>query len=44
MVGTGDSCELRESPASYKGISGQDNEAIRLQNEYFLGKFCLNTI
>ena len=37
MVGTGDNFELRESPASYKGISGYENAAIRLQNEYFWG-------
>jgi len=35
MVETGDNFELRESPAPYKGISGYENEAIRLQNEYF---------
>ena len=35
MVGTGDNCESRESPAPYKGISGHENEVIRLQNEYF---------
>ena len=35
MVGTGDTFELRESPAPYKGISGYENEAIRLQNEYY---------
>jgi hypothetical protein len=35
MFGTGDTFELRESPAPYKGISGYENEAIRLQNEYY---------
>jgi hypothetical protein len=35
MIGTGDNFELRESPAPYKGISGYENEAIRLQNEYY---------
>ena len=35
MVGTGDNFELRESPAPYKGISGYENAAIRLQSEYF---------
>ena len=44
MFGTGDNFELRESPAPYKGITGHENEAIRLQNEDFLGKFLLITI
>lgn len=44
MVGTGDNFELRESPAPYNGISGYENAAIRLQNEYFGGKFRLITI
>ncbi len=35
LVGTGESCELRESPVPYKGISGPENEAIRLQKEYY---------
>jgi len=35
LVGTGDNFELRESPAPYKGISGPENEAVRLQNEYY---------
>jgi putative transposase len=35
LVGTGECCELKESPAPYKGISGHENEAIRLQNEYY---------
>jgi hypothetical protein len=35
MVGTDDNFELRESPAPYKCISRSENEAIRLQNEYF---------
>ena len=35
VVETGDNFELRESPAPYKGISGYENAAIRLQNEYF---------
>ena len=35
MFGTGDNFELRESPAPYKGISGYENAAIRLQGEYF---------
>ena len=32
---TADGHELRESPAPYKGISGPENEALRLQNEYY---------
>lgn len=44
MVGTGDNFELRGSPAPYKGISGYENAAMRLQNEYLGGKFCLITI
>ena len=35
LVGTGESCELRESPALYKDISGSENVAVRLQNEYY---------
>jgi len=35
MFGTGDTFELRESPAPYNGISGYENEAIKLQNEYY---------
>jgi hypothetical protein len=35
LVGTGECCELREPSAPYKGISGHEIEAIRLQNEYF---------
>ena len=35
LVGTGECCELRESPAPYKGISEPEIEAIRHQNEYF---------
>jgi hypothetical protein len=35
VVETGDNFELRESPAPYKDISGHENEAIRLQNEYY---------
>ena len=26
---------LREPPAPYNGISGPENEALRLQNEYY---------
>jgi hypothetical protein len=37
LVGTGESIQLRESPAPYKGISGYENAAIGLQNEYFWG-------
>ena len=33
MFGMGDNFELRESPVPYKGISGHENAAIRLQNE-----------
>ena len=35
LVGTGESCELREPPAPYKGISGYEKAALRLQNEYY---------
>jgi hypothetical protein len=35
LVGTGESCELRESPAPYNGISGPENESVRRQNEYY---------
>jgi hypothetical protein len=35
LVGTGESYELREPPAPYNGISGPENEALRLQNEYY---------
>jgi hypothetical protein len=38
MFGTGDNFELRDSPAPYKGISGYENEAIKLQNVYYLEK------
>ena len=37
MVGTGESCELREPPAPYKGISGYENAAKRLKNKYSRG-------
>jgi len=30
---TGECCELRESPAPYKGISGYENADVRLQTE-----------
>jgi len=35
MVERGESFGLRESPAPYKGISGYENAALRLQNEYY---------
>ena len=35
MFGTGDNFELREPPAPYNGISGQEIEALRLQGEYY---------
>jgi hypothetical protein len=35
LVGTGESCESRESAALYDCISGHVNEALRLKNEYF---------
>ena len=35
LVGKSECCELREPPAPYKGISRPENEALRLQNEYY---------
>jgi hypothetical protein len=35
LVGTGESCEPRESPTPYKGISGYENKAVRGQHIYF---------
>jgi hypothetical protein len=35
VIGCGGSYELKESPAPYKGDLAPENEALRLQNEYF---------
>jgi hypothetical protein len=35
LVGTGDNLELKEQPVPYKGISGQEIEALRLQSGYY---------
>ena len=35
LVGKSECCELREPPAPYNGILGPENEALRLQSEYY---------
>jgi putative transposase len=35
VIGGNGSYQLREPPAAYKGNSGLENEALRLQNEHF---------
>jgi putative transposase len=35
LVGASECCELREPPTPYNGILGPENEALRLQNEYY---------
>ena len=44
MAGTGNNFVIKESPSPLKGISGYENAAVRLQNEYFGGNSVLITI
>jgi hypothetical protein len=35
VIGGGGGYQMKESPAPYKGNLAHENEALRLQNEYF---------